>query len=1675
MADNRLRGKISGRAGMRGNLNSAYIPIYYNGVKTDTIEVIVDNIEKTIKANLIKGMTGEGAVRFDMVQGLTNAERERARRNIGAVEANPSIPSPSQYLLVRYDNKGLVTSSRRIEKDDLPKELNGHIFLDDVTLQKDLRLNGNLYQNGAAYELHATKVLTKNDYIFMRDGAVSGLADDEYTGLIANDYNGKGDYGALIYDKKGVARVGDVTFKFESMSTKPETLEKAYGYFYHDDETNKFRVIDGTFTEEQYAKLERVYREKVITNETQAIATRLEEGDANLVDNKLVIWDAEKHILTAPNFKYEQTNDTSEPSADDGEISYISDIQVDQNGRVSSTNIRKSTIKKSWRPVKVNGEEFLIATDGKTINFKDGSSIILTKVNDNAELTISINNKANEDDKKENDTDSEAFQFLNYNTEGLITSKKATARRKAIKLSTASSELLLSTVYGTDNKDLILYGPKRQIAESKEKRYLLGSVRTDDMADTDTNHLAYMQNGVLFSNNSTVLNSADTHVITGHFYFQDGLSIPPEKSIHFRSYYGTEKSKLDIDADGNLTFNADLTLTKNRIKTSSGKYLNYSDEEAQVASTDTEQEITGKKTLSGELLLNHNLDIASDGTLVVGSSDKKLKEIYAIEFKGNSTSSDKVNHTLKYSSGKGETQEFDGSEARDLTDKVLDLFNNQNVLGEKTFKDKTTIDNNAIINGAVNITGNLHIAGDIVQEGKTYETHAEHVYTTKDVIITRDGATQALGSNEYSGIVASKYDGTNDGGLIFDSNGLARVGDISYDKETGKIVLNDTQPLATREEAPVDKGLGIWDDATHRFITSANVKYTDKLLYNNSEVINVADNQEITGKKKFSGEIELNNNIVSSENETFIIGSETKRLNAIFVKNLYGNASTADKVNNKLILKNDNNTYYNGEAEVNLSDYYVDKVNAQTVMGAKSFTDEASFDSNVTFGADLYLRGVSDNYKDTLSKIIFGDTSTKYSYITSDISGNIALLDGNNKGIIYHSSSDVSPEGASIDLGRNTDKWKDLYLSGYLSNGTKTVTVANIVDTNTAQTITGAKTLNNEGNKYKVVSADGEAYASVILGSDTSELPSLRKHADLLFRASDSTLAVKNINVAANVTDGENSKTVKEIVDTVNKVVTMETNAQENRIETISSGEIATKLTIDKDKNVNIPYASIDVGGVVKINLAKGISINDGVVETVKASNDEIDAKTDNYKVITPSNLDYAVKSIGKDEYVDFTSDQTITGKKTFDSQIIGNAGANITGDLTVKGNIYQTGTTYETHAEKVYSKKDYIYLREGASSALAEGNFSGLEFIKYDGTNNGRLVVDKNGVARVGDVGDEQPLATREEIPIENGYAKWDNTNSRFKTINLETLRSEVGTSTTANTDKLLFNTYTKDGLINDIVKQVYNKKLTINGVDRNIITDADSDLAPIYAAEVAGANDGEILQWDATTGKPKWAASASTVTVYDGLDQAVHMEGRALSAHQGYVLDNKKVDKEYKYTPEGGVQTTFTIYNGDADSILTEEGTKMLGMMASDATFDSEGEITGGGHTILDIETKLGVLLTQNSSGNIAQVATSLDDGDVHVTLDAIDCVNRHQVDIALDANSNAIILNTTSSQLVLSENVLTPSGNGAFDLGASSSRFKDLYLAGNLSDGTNEIAVANIANVSQVPQVEDIRNLS
>lgn len=61
----------------------------------------------------------------------------------------------------------------------------------------------------------------------------------------------------------------------------------------------------------------------------------------------------------------------------------------------------------------------------------------------------------------------------------------------------------------------------------------------------------------------------------------------------------------------------------------------------------------------------------------------------------------------------------------------------------------------------------------------------------------------------------------------------------------------------------------------------------------------------------------------------------------------------------------------------------------------------------------------------------------------------------------------------------------------------------------------------------------------------------------------------------------------------------------------------------------NTDYATASTVGLVKANGSSGITVNSaGNISTVKATESDIDTKTNNYKPIVSSNLDYAVKSV---------------------------------------------------------------------------------------------------------------------------------------------------------------------------------------------------------------------------------------------------------------------------------------------------------------------------------------------------------------------------------------------------------------------------------------------------------------
>lgn len=141
---------------------------------------------------------------------------------------------------------------------------------------------------------------------------------------------------------------------------------------------------------------------------------------------------------------------------------------------------------------------------------------------------------------------------------------------------------------------------------------------------------------------------------------------------------------------------------------------------------------------------------------------------------------------------------------------------NASVATDVTVGGDVTVSGDVTVNGEVSdilVNGTLQVNGDIIQNGSAYETHAEKLYTKNDMIITRDGAVGSLATGEYTGIQAEKYDGTNDGQLVFDKDGEARVGDVG-----------DTEPLLTRDEKAnmTDGRPLIWDDTNERAVCGSS-------------------------------------------------------------------------------------------------------------------------------------------------------------------------------------------------------------------------------------------------------------------------------------------------------------------------------------------------------------------------------------------------------------------------------------------------------------------------------------------------------------------------------------------------------------------------------------------------------------------------------------------------------------------------------------------------------------------------------------------------------------------------------------------------------------------------------------------------------------------------------------
>lgn len=119
---------------------------------------------------------------------------------------------------------------------------------------------------------------------------------------------------------------------------------------------------------------------------------------------------------------------------------------------------------------------------------------------------------------------------------------------------------------------------------------------------------------------------------------------------------------------------------------------------------------------------------------------------------------------------------------------------------------------------AQTINGDVTIGGNVTVKGTVTSVSSENLKVKDKLIVVADGNTVTLTSP--AGLLAPKYDGTNNGALVFDGTGTAYVGDVVLDSNGDiDVSKSDLQPLVTRG-ALVNGNLPKWDGAKTTLVDS---------------------------------------------------------------------------------------------------------------------------------------------------------------------------------------------------------------------------------------------------------------------------------------------------------------------------------------------------------------------------------------------------------------------------------------------------------------------------------------------------------------------------------------------------------------------------------------------------------------------------------------------------------------------------------------------------------------------------------------------------------------------------------------------------------------------------------------------------------------------------------------
>lgn len=257
-------------------------------------------------------------------------------------------------------------------------------------------------------------------------------------------------------------------------------------------------------------------------------------------------------------------------------------------------------------------------------------------------------------------------------------------------------------------------------------------------------------------------------------------------------------------------------------------------------------------------------DIGLDKVNNTADADKVVKEAgkttYALHVVGNDSTNAEKSITFDGSANK-EVAFNNGDFVTTLTGSNLQV-----AIADKGYATKTYVDtqddkkldkNGGTIAGNLSVNGGVTVGGNLTVNGTTTTIDSTTLQVKDKLIEVAHGNTTKLTSP--AGLVVPKYDGTNSGALVFDGDGMAQVGKVVLDA-AGNIDTTQSglQTLATRTN--LVGGNLVEYDSTNKTLVDSKKKVGDFALKTDipTNYVTIDTQQIITGKKTFSGEIDVN-------------------------------------------------------------------------------------------------------------------------------------------------------------------------------------------------------------------------------------------------------------------------------------------------------------------------------------------------------------------------------------------------------------------------------------------------------------------------------------------------------------------------------------------------------------------------------------------------------------------------------------------------------------------------------------------------------------------------------------------------------------------------------------------------------------------------------------------------